>query len=286
MKIQIVSDLHLEFDEAPDLANAGADVLVLGGDTCLAEHIYRNPRQLYHQDGTPVDLSKTFSSDWHGWDVKRWREFFDHLSKEWDHVIYIMGNHEHYSGRWDRTETVLREELAHYSNIHLLEMDRLVIDDVQFLGASLWTDFNRGDPLTILSARNIMNDYKAIGNFANGSYRKLHPNTTFATHNATIAWMQSQIREHDMKTVICTHHAPSRQSTHPRYANQYHMNGCFISDCEFVMRKNDQILLWTHGHVHDPWDYMVEQCRVVCNPRGYPGEGSRMTFNPNLVIEV
>jgi hypothetical protein len=32
-----------------------------------------------------------------------------------------------------------------------------------------------------------------------------------------------------------------------------------------------QIKLWTHGHTHDPFDYMVGKTRVVCNPRGYAG---------------
>jgi Icc-related predicted phosphoesterase len=286
MKIQVVSDLHLEFDDPPELNNAGADVLVLGGDTCLAEHIYRNPRKLYSVDGTEVDPKQVMIKDWHGWDVKKWREFFDHVNRSWDHVIYIIGNHEHYSGRWDRTEDVLREELEHYPNIHLLEMDRLVIDDMQFLGASLWTDFNRQDPLTVLAARDLMNDYKAIANFNQGSYRKLHPNTTLAKHNTTVAWLGSMLAAHDMKTVVCTHHAPSLRSTHPKYASQHHMNGCFVSDCDFLIEGNPNVVLWTHGHVHDPWDYNIGQCRVVCNPRGYPGEGSRMLFNPNLVIEV
>ena len=37
MKIQIVSDLHLEHrNDLPQLHNAGADVLILAGDICQA----------------------------------------------------------------------------------------------------------------------------------------------------------------------------------------------------------------------------------------------------------
>jgi len=286
MKIQIVSDLHLEFDDAPEMVNAGADVLVLSGDICLAEHLYNNPRSLFDAGGQPIDMSKVINKNWYGHDVKKWRKFFSHVNSEWDHVIYIMGNHEHYSGRWNRTESVLREEFTHYPNIHLLEMNQLIIDDVQFLGASLWTDFNNHDPLTVFGAKDLMNDYKTISDFTNGSYRKLHPQTTLNKHVETRSWLNHMLRENSLKTVVCTHHAPSRQSTHPRYANQGQMNGCFISNCEDIMMDNENVLLWTHGHVHDPWDYMVEQCRVICNPRGYPSEGSRASFNPNLVIEV
>ena len=64
------------------------------------------------------------------------------------------------------------------------------------------------------------------------------------------------------------------------------MNGCFVNSLDDIMLDNEHLVLWTHGHVHDPWDYTVNRCRVVCNPRGYPGEHTRSTFNPNLVIEV
>jgi hypothetical protein len=53
------------------------------------------------------------------------------------------------------------------------------------------------------------------------------------------------------------------------------MNGAFASDLsEFIMDR-PQIKLWTHGHMHDPSDYLVDETRVVCNPRGYHGYEQR-----------
>jgi Icc-related predicted phosphoesterase len=286
MKIQIISDLHLEFDNPPVLENAGADVLVLGGDIFLAEYFYRNPRFITKPNGTVVDASTMQNNGGYGNDVKQWREFLQHVNDSWANTVYLMGNHEHYKGRWDRNEPVLREELEHYPNIHLLERGRLVIDDVQFLGGTLWTDMNNRDPLTMLSARDLMNDYRAVSDLTSGSYRKLHVNTTVECHEQTRDWIKAMLSEHQMKTVVCTHHTPSRQSLHHRFASQLHMNGCFVNNLDDIMLDNEHLVLWTHGHVHDPWDYTVNRCRVVCNPRGYPGEHTRSTFNPNLVIEV
>jgi Icc-related predicted phosphoesterase len=284
MKIQITSDLHLEFRDPIQLENAGADVLVLGGDIFLAEHFYRNPRTVTRPDGTVVDADTLIQNGGYREDVRKWRGFLNHCSQNWDHVVYVMGNHEHYKGRWERNEGVLREELLAYPNIHLLEQGRLVVGDVQILGASLWTDMNNYDPLTILSARDMMNDYRSTGHLVEGSFRKLSPKVTVAKHTETRQWLRHMLSEHRMKTVVCTHHAPSRQSIHPQYANDHLMNGCFASNCEDIMMDHEHLLLWTHGHVHNPWDYQVEHCRVVCNPCGYPGEKTQ--FNPNLVIEI
>ena len=89
MKIQIVSDLHLEFAPIPEI-KPDADVLVLGGDICLAQHLYRHPLQL-------GDMQ---NNDGHASDAARYREFFKYCSENWKTVIYFAGNHEHYSGQW------------------------------------------------------------------------------------------------------------------------------------------------------------------------------------------
>ena len=69
--------------------------------------------------------------------------------------------------------------------------------------------------------------------------------------------------------VVVGHHAPSKQSTKPRYKDDYHMNGGYSSDLESFIIDRPQIKLWTHGHTHDEFDYMIGSTRVVCNPRGY-----------------
>ena len=79
MKLQIVSDLHLEFNDVT-VNNAGADILCLAGDISLAKDLVKD---------TPKG--------------EKFRQFFNHVSKEFDTVLYIMGNHEHYSGRWNNT---------------------------------------------------------------------------------------------------------------------------------------------------------------------------------------
>ena len=276
MLVQVVSDLHLEFNEAPQIKNTGADVLVLGGDICLAQHLYRHPR-------ANADMR---NNDGHARDAQKYRDFFQYCSDNWDSVIYLMGNHEHYSGRWDRTGEILREETEHYHNILLCDQDRVDFGDVVFLGCSLWTDFNNGDPLTLLSVKDMMNDYRAITeNPSEGLYHKLRPITTFNKHKSDLEWLSVQLSLlKDRKVVVCSHHAPSHQSIHRDYANQHIMNGAFVSNLDGFIMDHPQIKLWTHGHVHNVFNYTIGDTRVVCNPRGYPGEISG--WNPDTIIEI
>ena len=73
------------------------------------------------------------------------------------------------------------------------------------------------------------------------------------------------------KIVVVGHHAPSKQSTHPRYKGpkEQLINGAYSSDLSEFILDRPQIKLWTHGHTHEPFDYMVGSTRVFANPRGY-----------------
>jgi hypothetical protein len=73
----------------------------------------------------------------------------------------------------------------------------------------------------------------------------------------------------DMPFIVVGHHAPSKSSTHPRYKNEVLMNGAYSSDMNEFILNNRQIKVWTHGHTHEVFDYMIGTTRIVCNPRGY-----------------
>ena len=82
--------------------------------------------------------------------------------------------------------------------------------------------------------------------------------------------------------VVVTHHAPSRASVAPRFAGQ-RLNPAFVSGLESLIEAG-RPSLWVHGHTHTSFDYRLGKTRVICNPRGYPGENP--DFRPGLVVEV
>ena len=64
------------------------------------------------------------------------------------------------------------------------------------------------------------------------------------------------------------------------------MNGGYHSDLSEFILDNPQIKLWTHGHTHEDFDYMIGSTRVVCNPRGYINYESRANNWKLKVMEV
>lgn len=267
MKIALASDLHLEFQDINLQNTEGADVLILSGDIMVAEDLHNHPEMDYgmYSNVNLADLGRRQAT------ALRFRDFLKRCSFQFPHVVYVAGNHEFYHGRWKQSLDHLREECAKFTNVYFLERDVKVIDDVTFIGATLWTDCNKGDPLTLHSLSDMMNDFRVIRNDEHG-YTKLRPSHTMYRHQQTVAYLKSVLPDmKDRKIVFVGHHAPTYQSTHEKYKSDTLMNGGYRSDLSELILDHPEIVLWTHGHTHDPFDYMVGTTRIVCNPRGYAG---------------
>ena len=143
---------------------------------------------------------------------------------------------------------------------------------------------NNSDPLTLSHMRTMMNDFRVItnsttpvhfktqeGKFAT-RVAKFSPEDAVTEHVKMKQYIQSVVQgNHDTKYVVVGHHAPSRLSTHAMYANDTVMNGGYSSDMDEFIEDHPQIRLWTHGHTHHEFDYIIGGTRVMCNPRGYSG---------------
>jgi len=284
MKIKLVSDLHLEFSDINITNNDGCDVLILGGDIMIAEDLHDHPNFDFnpYQHGAFADLSRKQQR------VARFRDFLKRCSFQFPHVVYIAGNHEFYHGKWVKGIQYLRDECAKFPNVHFLECDSIKIDDVTFVGGTLWTNMNKGDPLTLHAVRDMMNDFSIIKNDEKG-YTNLKPADTVIRHRQTLDYIKSVVAEkHDEKFVVVGHHSPSFQSVYESYRHETLMNGAYHSDLSEFILDHPQIKLWTHGHTHHCFDYVIGETRIVCNPRGYQSGGySEDTgWNPNIVLEV
>jgi hypothetical protein len=199
-----------------------------------------------------------------------------------------MGNHEFYHGRFYDSIEHMRDECAKFPNIYFLERDTKVIDDVTFIGATLWTDMNKGDPLTMHAIEGMMNDFRIIRNDKR-NYAAMSARDVVDRHARTLQYFRTVLAEqHNKKFVVVGHHSPSFQSVHETYKHETLMNGGYHSDLSEFILDHPQIKLWVHGHTHHPFDYMIGETRIVCNPRGYENDGySEDTgWNPNIVLEV
>ena len=267
MKINVISDLHLDF---ADLVLPGGDVLILSGDICEARHLKKD---MYNPDMVLLPNERADQRP------DRFYRFFEEECSKYREVVMVMGNHEHYGFQYQKTYAHIAANLP--DNIVLLENQTHTIDDVVFVGATLWTDMNKEDELTMWHMKSMMNDYKQVTMFneVKNVYHRLTPEKTVADFYRSRDYIKTVVEgRYDQKFVVVTHHAPTKVSTHPRYVNDTMMNGAYSSDLSKFILENPQIKLWTHGHTHDPFDYMVGSTRVICNPRGYQNYEERATW--------
>jgi Icc-related predicted phosphoesterase len=252
MRIQLASDLHLEFlaREFPGerlIAPAhAADVLVLAGDIGAGS--------------AAVELFKD-------WPVP---------------VLYVAGNHEGYHESW---ESVLDEltDKARGTSVRFLEREVVDFGGVRFLGCTLWTDYRLCGEYTqtqlMENAQRRLNDHRFIRTRDGGLFSAEH---ALQDHERSRAWLREELcRTYEGKTVVVTHHGPHPLSVHPRYAGDM-TNAAFVSDLTELVKKAN---FWFHGHGHDSFDYHVGNCRVVANPRGYPLNRYSVTSVKGLEFE-
>lgn len=260
MKFAITSDLHLEFKEV-DIKKVDADTLVLAGDICVAARI--------NKDSV---------------DGKRIKDFFDDVTSKYKNVIYVAGNHEYYHGKLHKTEDILADFCSNYPNLYYLQNSWIVIDDVIFIGGTLWADLNKGNPVTMYTVHNALGDYRFVTNDARG-YTKLRPTHTLGLHTFTKAYIDRMASEFaHKKCVVVTHHAPSTTSIDPMFKDDFHMNGGYASDLSELILNRSNIAAWCHGHIHAAVDYKIGNTRVVSSPRGYYGyDHTSLEYTPKLI---
>lgn len=270
LKFGLISDIHLN---CKDLVLPGGQYLIVAGDSLETGHLRR-------ADNAKKDVVL----------ADRYRRFIREEFAKYEKVFWIMGNHEHYHNEFFDTESRLRLEMP--PNVTFLEKESFQVEDVWIFGATLWTDMNRENPLTMQIIAQGMNDFHVIKRtvqMKNGAYTsKFTPQDAVDEHKATLDALMTFLYEHkDDKVAVITHHAPSPLSINEEFKNEYHMNGGYQSDLSNLILDNPQIKIWVHGHMHDPVDYMLGGTRVLSNPRGYAGYEVRANhFDPGFFFEV
>jgi hypothetical protein len=256
MKIRFYSDLHLEFgnftvpDPEPDT------VLILAGDI-------------------GVKLSAL--------------SFIEKNYSKFKAVVYVLGNHEFYNGNMNDVLTRWRN-VTHIPNLHFLENDSVVIDNIRILGCTLWTDMNNDDFAVKAQVGLCMNDYKII-RVGKETYNKrgkiaLSPSMTVVLHKESLDFLNKELESSNQKTLVVTHHSPIINGVNSERYGTSMINYAYYTPLEYLMDKHDHLTHWIFGHTHKSLDMDVYGTRVLSNPRGYVGHDQNESFNPKWDIEV
>jgi Icc-related predicted phosphoesterase len=267
MKIQLLSDLHLESD--PDFVATpapGADLLILAGDIGS----YQSGSRLVE-----TDFGLGRFSPRNGWPTP---------------VLYVPGNHEYDNGDFDVMHERLRAQCAEL-DIQWLERECIVIDGVRFVGTTLWTDFDAlvepHDKLTTV-LRKRGKAFRAADFYLKKAATTRHGEPFLAEQMREQGllcqvWLQEALAvPFAGTTVVVTHFAPSLTSADPRYGVTPGTAG-FCNSLDALLPAAQW---WLHGHLHCALDYVKAGCHVVANPLGYEAKGERLGFLPHLTLDI
>ena len=242
MKLNFVNDIHLEFGALPENPS-GSDVLVLAGDVTVKNRV-----------------------DW-----------INEIANNFKHIVYVLGNHEFYHQNLDNTYRKTKEQLA--DNVYLLQNESVTLDGVTFHGTTLWSDFNRGNPLSYLQCENVVNDFRTIR--ADNGKSRFTPQRAHREHNVATVFLRENVKKGD---VVVTHHGPTYKSLDDKHRSS-DINGSYVSDLADLIIESGPTL-WFHGHLHNTSDYVVGNTRVLCNPRGYVRYDTNPNFDVHKFVEI
>jgi hypothetical protein len=258
LKLQLLSDLHLETEAFDPQPAPGAELLVLAGD---------------------IDASWAGFARFAHWPVP---------------VLFVAGNHEFDGRELDQAWPALRATVQALGWT-LLERGSTVLTDrdgqrLRFVGTIRWSDFD------LFGAQKQASAMRAAAYFMRimQSTRHGHPFDAAGMREESLAcraWLAEELQQPSQgrwnKTVVVTHFAPSLRSADARYGAQPGTASFCNADDELLQCAD----LWLHGHLHCRHDYRVERANaapthVVCQARGLASKGEAQGYDDTKLIEV
>jgi hypothetical protein len=256
MRLQLLSDLHMETEAYQPEPAPDAELLVLAGDI----------------DSTWAGLER-----FRGWPVP---------------VLFVAGNHEFDGREITRAWPDLRQR-AEQLGFTMLERQTAVISDAQgrrvrFVATTRWCDFDLFGTAQRERAMRAATYYMKIMR----ATRHGAPFDAAGVRVEALAcreWLAGELALPEAawdQTVVITHFAPSLRSADPRYGNQPG-TASFCNADDALLQHAD---LWIHGHLHCRHDYRVVHAagstRVVCHARGHARKGEADGYDDQFTIDV
>ena len=257
MKIWLFSDLHLEHTPLASLKPPEADVCVAAGDI-KANGIVPSLEWL----NTNIAPSMP--------------------------VVFVAGNHEFWKSSIIEGIAAAKAAAVEMPRVHFLHNRSIQIDDVLFIGATLWTDQDlHHSRLTSAffakDSQSGMKDFKKIA-WQKSPWQRLTPARTIGMHRESRSFITSALQAHTGKAVVVSHHAPSIRSLNDNDAAKTSASN-YASNLDGLIEEF-QPTAWVHGHIHRSSRYRIGNTEIISNPRGYGDKEEGTSFNPDFVFEI
>lgn len=236
-KLGIISDCHLEFGDIKFNIPEEIDILIFAGD------MHKSP----------------------GYASRAFKKIADLTDAP---MLYVLGNHEFYRQSFPTAVDKYERLMEDIPNLYLMNNKDIIIDDILFLGTTLWSDLS--DPIESVIAEGVMNDYKMIKNPLKG-YTPISPADTTKAFKQNVKWLSTELEHNkDEKIVVITHHLPSFSLIHKDFKGN-DVNAAYASNLNDLISKYSPDV-WIFGHTHDKVDLTLDRTKFVSNAIGYPME--------------
>lgn len=265
MKIQVISDIHLEhYDSIPpkllDISTITAPYLFLVGD---------------------IGIPKAKKS--------LWLEYIKWCAANYSYVFYVLGNHESYGFSYEETIQYIRKVFNTTTpNCTLLENGIITqLEDYTVIGCTLWTDIDFSTAILMNDCKHILKPY--VSNLS-PHINKVHIDIQILRewYKRDKEWLETTLNtlqtdpRRNKKIIVATHHLPSMKLIPPKFQNHHDMKYAkgFASNLDHIIPLCN---LWLFGHTHHHVDMPLDTTRCYANPRGYPSETEGVAFENGLI---
>lgn len=251
MRIQYLSDLHLEFPENKDYLREHpivpvGEVLVMAGDVL------------------PFVVMDKYS------------EFLNYLSAQFEQVYWLPGNHEYYHYDIGRRSGAFCEAIR--KNVFLINNQSVEIDNNLLVFSTMWSKLDFQNWWQI---RENMNDFRIIkcgdNLFGFDDYNRLHGDG--------LDFIENELKRdgYTQKAVI-THHVPTYLQYPPKY------KGSLLSEAFAVelypLIEECQPDYWVYGHHHfNTGEFSIGKTRLLTNQLGYVRYKEHRLFRPDSYFD-
>ncbi len=209
MRLQVLSDLHLEFhsDGGRQLIESylkpdNVDVLIVAGDlaTCGLP-----------TTGALHSLCKRYKNA---------------------HVLFVPGNHDFYHSSFGLVDTTLKSMEKAHDNLSILDNKAKKIGKFLFAGSTLWF----GASPEYAMYKPYMNDFKFIASFEDLVFKRNKKSIKF------LKWHMCK------DAIVITHHLPSWRSVPKRFKSSK-LNIFYVCDLEKeIINKKPKMWIHGHTH--------------------------------------
>lgn len=249
MKIQIISDLHFDFDENYNFFiqnfKSTGDILIIAGDTCHYNSKFRDA-------------------------------YTDFFLKNYPITIEVPGNHDNYDSKDSWYKNFNYNKQYNSNNYYYLNNNVVEISNIRFICSTLWSHIYH----EISYIPRTINDYHLIfGYNINKNNDRFYECKRFIENTL-------ENTPDNMKVVIITHHLPLLQLVSEKFKFN-RANEAFASDLSSIIAKYDKkINYWIHGHSHDFKELNFMYIKFIRNPLGYLCLYENKNVNLGYTIEV